>query len=108
MTKFIFDINKVKFEEISENRNYRTTVLYFIAPKEWLMGAFQEAIYSEISVEYPIGHAEPDYATVMMSPTKEDEDGSMSDYEWFGIEPSKAEIQQLLDLARASVKGNDI
>lgn len=97
---FDFDIEKVKFEERYENKEYEMITLYFIAPKEWLNGQFPEAVHSEISVEYPMNHPEAIYATVMMSPTKEDSEGHFEDYDWFDIILLPTEIELLMNLAK--------
>lgn len=96
---FRFDISKVKFEERYKNLEHETMTFYFIAPKEWLGDGFPEAVHAEISVEYPITHPEAVYATVMMSPTREDEDGNSEDYEWFDIMLLPSEIELLMTLA---------
>lgn len=96
---FDFDINKVKFEEKYENKEYQTVTLYFIAPKEWLGNRFHEAVHSEISVEYPINQPEAIYATVMMSPTKIKTNYDSEDYDWFDIVLLPSEIELLMDLA---------
>lgn len=98
-----FDISLVEFEERFDNEEYNTSTLYFIAPKEWLGDSYTEAIHSEISVEYPFGFVpEANAATVMMSPTRVDEDGNSEDYDWFDIDLSFSDIEALLSLAERS------
>lgn len=106
--EFSFDINEVKFEERFVNDELETVTLYFIAPKEWLGNLFQEAVHAEISVEYPIAHPEARYASIMISPTKEDEDGCFEDYEWCDLTASLEEIEALMILAEKEEKINGI
>lgn len=98
-----FDISLVKFEERLDSEEYNTSTLYFIAPKEWLGDSYPEAVHSEISVEYPFGFIpEANTATVMMSPTRVDEDGNSEDYDWFDVDLSPNDIEALLSLAERS------
>lgn len=97
--EFSFDIDKVKFEERFINDELETVTLYFIVPKEWLGDLFPEAVHATISVEYPIAHPEASYASVMISPTKEDADGGFKDYEWCDLTALPEEIEALIILA---------
>lgn len=106
--EFSFDINEVKFEERIVNNELGIVTLYFIAPKEWLGNLFPEAVHAEISVEYPIAHPEARYASIMISPTKEDEDGCFEDYEWCDLTASPEEIEALMILAEKEEKINGI
>lgn len=106
--EFSFDINEVKFEERFVNDELETVTLYFIAPKEWLGNLFPEAVHAEISIEYPIAHPEARYASIMISPTKEDEDGCFEDYEWCDLTASPEEIEALMILAEKEEKINGI
>lgn len=106
--EFSFDINEVKFEERIVNNELGIVTLYFIAPKEWLGNLFPEAVHAEISVEYPIAHPEARYASIMISPTKEDEDGCFEDYEWCDLTASPEEIEALMILAEKEEKTNGI
>lgn len=103
MKNFVFDISRVEFEEKFDSEEFNTTTLYFIAPKEWLGDSYPEAIHSEINVEYPLGFV-PDAheVTVMMSPTRADEDGNSEDYDWFDIDLAYSDIESLLSLAERS------
>lgn len=109
MKKFVFDISRVEFEEKLDSKEFNATTLYFIAPKEWLDGFYPEAIHSEISVEYPLGFI-PDAheVTVMMSPTRVDEDGNSEDYGWFDVELAYSDIEALLSLAENDKSKNHI
>lgn len=105
---FSFDINKVKFEERFVNDELETVTLYFIAPKEWLSVLFPEAVHATISVEYPIAHPEASYASLMISPTKEDADGGFEDYEWCDLIALPEEIEALMILAEKEEKINGV
>ena len=99
-----FDISLVEFEERFDSEEYNTSTLYFIAPKEWLGDSYPEAVHSEISVEYPSGFVpEANAATVMMSPTKVDEDGNGEDYDWFDIDLHLSDIEALIRLAGINI-----
>lgn len=106
--EFSFDIDKVKFEERFVNDELETVTLYFIAPKEWLGDLFPEAVHATISVEYPIAHPEARYASVMISPTKENSDGGFEDYEWGDIISLPEEIEALMILAEKEEKINGV
>ncbi len=106
--EFSFDIDKVKFEERFVNDELETVTLYFIAPKEWLGDLFPEAVHATISVEYPIAHPEARYASVMISPTKENSDGGFEDYEWGDIIGLPEEIEALMILAEKEEKINGV
>lgn len=106
--EFSFDIDKVKFEERFINDELETVTLYFIVPKEWLGDLFPEAVHATISVEYPIAHPEASYASVMISPTKEDADGGFEDYEWCDLTALPEEIEALIILAEKEEKINGV
>lgn len=106
--EFSFDIDKVKFEERFVNDELETVTLYFIVPKEWLGDLFPEAVHATISVEYPIAHPEASYASVMISPTKEDADGGFEDYEWCDLTALLEEIEALMILAEKEEKINGV
>lgn len=94
---------RIKFEERYDSGDYGTTTLYFIAPKEMLDGKYPEAVHAEISVEFPMEHIEPAYASVAISPTAyfSEEDG-YSDYDWVDISLPYDEIEALIELAEKS------
>lgn len=103
MKEFTFDISQVEFEDRYDSEGYGTTTLYFIAPKEWLEDTYPKAVHSEISVEYPFGFIpEANTATVMMSPTRKDDEGNSEDYDWFDIDLSLNDIEALISLAEKS------
>lgn len=82
-------MKKVVFEEMVE---LETAIsFYFIAPKEYLHGAYPEAEHATIWVECPINHVNWKEATVRLSPCK---DGS--DYDWNEVSWTKSSIIALL------------
>ena len=89
-----FDISTIQFEERVDNERFGETVLYFIAPKSMLEGKYPEAESMEISITFPQTHLEPEYASVIFSPTK---DGS--DYDWDYADLSYENIKALMKLA---------
>ena len=106
MKAFTFDINFVEFEERYDNEELGTTTLYFIAPKEWLGNSYPEAVHAEISVEYPFCSSSPEAnnVSVMMSPTRKDEEENSEDYDWFDIDLSFSDIELLLNLSEKHEK----
>lgn len=94
---------RIEFDERYDDEDYRTTTLYFIAPKEMLNGKYPEAESMEISIEFPTDHIEPAYASVEFSPTmyiKEEE--SYVDYDWYDVDLPCEEIEELINLATKS------
>lgn len=92
-------IENIQFDEEYECEAYDTITYYFTAPKEMLNGKYPEAESMEISVEFPVNHCEPQYASIMASPTK---DGL--DYDWFDMELSCNEIEQLIKKAEENTQ----
>ena len=94
---------RITFEERYDSKEYGTTTLYFIAPKDILDGKYPEAEYAEISVEFPMNNPEARYATVEFSPTRYiEEDESYSDYDWYEVDVPYEEIEELIKLAMES------
>ena len=87
--------NRIKFEERYDNCEYKTITLYFYAPKEYLTRDYPDAVSATISVEFPVGYADPAYASVMISPTNVDG----SDYDWCDIFLAYSMVEDLIDLA---------
>ena len=96
-TSFDFDISKVMYEDSWKGEVYHC--IYFIAPKEWLGDRYPEAISAEIYMAFPLDNCKAEFASVMMSPTKQDESGNMEDYDWFDISLDISEINALMKLA---------
>jgi len=105
MEEIAFDISLVQFEERYDDVVYRTTTLYFIAPKEWLDNRYPEAIHSEISIEFPTNMPEARFSSVMMSPTRLTDDNGSEDYDWFDIELSLDVIEAMIALAKQKNEG---
>jgi hypothetical protein len=98
--------SRIKFDERYDSEEYETTTLYFIAPKEMLKNMmikeYPEAISMEISIEFPMGHIEPRYADVCISPTMhivEDGIDCYEEYDWYDIDLPYDEIEELIRLA---------
>ena len=61
---------------------------------------YPEAVSMEISIEFPMGHIEPRYADVCISPTRYDEEtDSYEDYDWYDIDLPYDEIEELIRLS---------
>lgn len=90
-------VDKIEFEEKFIDEEFETMTLYFIAPKEILNGKFPEADFATISVEFPTSNPQPEFSSVMYSPTIYDEENdAYEDYAWFDVELSYSEIAKLL------------
>lgn len=94
---------RIKFDEKYDDEDYRTTTLYFIAPKEMLKtfiptNDYPEAIAMEISIEFPANHIEANYGDVCVSPTRE-VDGGTEEYDWYDIDLPYDEIEELIKIA---------
>ena len=94
---------RIKFDERYDSKEYGTTTLYFIAPKEMLKrfiptNDYPEAVSMEISIEFPTEHIEANCADVCVSPTREI-DGMSEDYDWYDVDISYDEIEELIKLA---------
>lgn len=102
MKNIIFDkdMNQAIFDERVDNIEYQTTTLYFTVPKNWLDESYKDCVAAEISIEYPIAHPEAVYATVMISPIRENSDGSFEDYDWIEVGATTTEIEALMILAK--------
>lgn len=94
---------RIKFENSYINEEYDTITLYFEAPKEMLDGKYPEAESMEISIECPKEYIDARYASVMFSPTRYVEEfESYTDYDWFDVDMSYEEIEELIKLAEES------
>lgn len=82
---------EVELEEKYVSEEYGTTTLYFIVPKEMLIESYPEAESTEISIEFPTSIPHSEYATVMISPTK---DGL--DYDWCDKEFTDDDVEKLI------------
>ena len=89
-----FEDYEIEFEESYIDEYYESITLYFIGPKEMVVGNYPEAESTTISVEFPINSPHSENATVMISPTK---DGS--DYDWSDAYFPEDEIDKLIKYA---------
>lgn len=86
-----FDVSKLTFDEAVINKNFGTIILYFTAPKEWVEKEHPKAESAEICVEMPLNRMKPDWAFVMISPTK---DGT--DYEWTDLDIPESAVEKMI------------
>lgn len=91
---------RIKFDE-RWDRDDRSTVLWFTAPKELLPGEYPEAESMELSLEFSTHNLCAEDAIVEFSPTKYDEEG-YTDYDWEEIDIPFDEIEALIKLAEDS------
>lgn len=95
----------VELEELYYDDYYETTTAYFLIEKSVLdelhPGKYPEAEHGCISIEYPTGLIDIDYAQVCISPTK---DGS--DYDWTDLDLPHEDIEKLLRLIDLKEKVN--
>lgn len=91
--------NKFQFEDRYDSELYETTTFYIIAPKEILGDKYPDAEFATLSIEVPTERMFDYNATVMVSPTKydEQEEGYM-DYDWCDLELPLEDIRKLLDI----------
>lgn len=92
-------IDQIEFDEQHYNTEMGTVVFYFTAPVEMLNGRYPDAVSAEISVEFLMDGNNvflPYTGYCEISPTKEELDGSFSDYDWAEMVLSKPEIDLLL------------
>jgi len=87
----------LKFDDYWENDG--NDIYYFTADKEMLRRFlpghnFYDAISMCISFECPCGKHTPDYAVTAVSPTRADPDGTITDYDWYPVQLTDAEINE--------------
>ena len=76
-------LKDIKFDERVDCEEDGSVTLYFTAPKEYLSNYFyrefdETDVAMELSLEFPDGNLNPEYAKVEVSPT----DAEDSDYDW--------------------------
>ena len=98
MLTFKFNIKDIAFEDRWENPEFGTKTLYFVAPKEYVIKAYPDAVQTAIRLEMPIDSNDACDAVVEMSPTREDRCCRLTDYDWFEIALRDREIEDLLSL----------
>lgn len=97
------DTKMITFDERYDNEDNETTTFYFVAPKEMLdlyfpaPNWYPDAVSMEIAVEVPTECMESRLAGVSVSPTRND-DGQLSDYDWFDIDMSYEDTDALIKL----------
>lgn len=82
------------FEERFVDKDYETTTLYFIGKGDFFEGT---NIFT-ISITHPSDHPEARYASISVSPTMEDSEGNLLDYDWIDIYLPPSVVEKLLDL----------
>lgn len=89
-----FDISKLKLENFWEFKLFGTTILFFIAPKEWIADKYPEADSAEISCEFTtIVKSIDGLISVMISPTK-----NGNAYDWGNLELDNETIEELIKI----------
>lgn len=94
--------SRIRFEERYDNREYNSTTLYFIAPKDIFPIDCPEAVEMEISLEFPKGCGDPAYTSVALSPINEHGEC----YDWYDIDLPCGDIGALIALAYSSGGGD--
>lgn len=94
----------IEFDCLVRSERENTTTLYFTAPEELLYDLigydYVEAEHSEISIEFPTGNRCVKDSTVMVSPTRyNEEDDGYEDYDWRVIWLSGEDIERLFQIA---------
>ena len=94
-------LKNIILDGIVENKVTGISTLYFTAPKEllkkYLTEDYPDMVSTELCIEYPATHPEPDYCSVSISPTRETECGT-EDYDWTDIDIPAEDISYLLSL----------
>lgn len=86
-----FDISKLKLEDQWESELLGNTVLFFIAPKEWIADRYPEADSAEISCEFHTVEPTKGLISVMISPTK-----NRCGYDWDNLELDDRTVKELI------------
>lgn len=86
-----FDISKLKLKEQWISESLGTTVLFFIAPKEWIVGKYPEANSAEISCEFYTVKTTEGIISLMISPTK-----NGCSYDWDNLELDDKTVKELI------------
>lgn len=86
-----FDISKLKLEDRWKSELLGNTVLFFIAPKEWIVDKYPEADSAEISCEFHTVKPTDGLISVMISPTK-----NGSGYDWDNLEINDRTVKELI------------
>lgn len=102
MLTFKFNIKDIAFEDSWENPEFGIKTLYFVAPKEYVLKEYPDAVQTAIRLEIPINSNDACDATLEMSPTREDKYCRLTDYDWFDITLKEREIEDLLSLVEES------
>ena len=92
------DFSKVTLDDVYIDKEYGEVTYYFMAPKELTSDIYPDAVSSEISIAFPIGHDELSCAYVMMSPTR-DEGDALVDYDWSDVSISETEFDKFMKIA---------
>ena len=93
----------IKYDSYWQHNEMDEMVLWFTAPKEMIYEYLPDADYPEmvataIEIVTPLNKIDAEHATVLISPTREDEYGQ-EDYDWTQIEMDKELINTLLVMA---------
>lgn len=94
--------SRLTFEEAVDSEAYDTVTFYYTSDKnllrELLGDKYPEADGTTLSIECPHSHVEAGYASVQVSPFKDNE-GQVEDYDWNDIDIPLEEIDALIDEA---------
>ena len=97
--------SRLTFEEAVDSEEYDTVTFYFVSDKtllgELLGDKYPEADGMTLSIECPHSNVEAGYASVCVSPFK-DNNGQVEDYDWNDIDIPLEEIGSLIDEALLS------
>lgn len=94
---------KTAFEEMISGDMGSETTFYYVGDKELLkefvLPDYPDAAIATLALNFASANnnPEPRDVTVQISPTKEEDDGSLLDYDWRDIELTSEEIEKLLN-----------
>lgn len=97
-----FDISKLELESHWESKLLGNTILFFIAPKEWIADKYPEADSAEISCGFTTIKPIDGLISVMISPTK---NGNV--YNWDNLELDNKTIKELIKIGLERKEQND-
>ena len=99
------DFSDIRLEDVFENNECQEVTYFFTAPKDLIdqcyPGVYEDAVGTEVSVTFPMGHIDAEHATVEISPTREVQDG-FSDYDWNEIILPYEDVEELFKIVESN------
>lgn len=96
----VFDLGSVKPDMLIERPTSDTVIAYFTAPRDWLGNQFENAIASDLRIEYDKTHPDADHAFIGISPVFIDEFGNAASTDWMDVFLMPEQISSLIAAVR--------